>query len=195
MPNAALLVIDFINDIVDENGKIPSCALFVKENNIIQKTNIAIKTARELGMLIIFIKVGFSPEYYELPKKSPVFGGAISKGALKLGEWGTTFHDDLDYKTSDATIIKPRISPFYATQLEAYLHAENVNTIFVSGVSTNNAVQAVARDAHDRDYRVIILEDACGAKNKEYHVNTLTLLKDFSTVIPVAGMKDFLQEQ
>jgi ureidoacrylate peracid hydrolase len=189
MTNAALLAIDFINDIVNEKGKIPSCATFVKEHNVIQSANTAIQAAREIGMKIIFIKVGFSSEYHELPKNSPVFGGAAAKEALKLGDWGTEFHQDLNYHPSDATIIKPRISPFYATQLEAFLHAANIETLFIAGVSTNNAVQATARDAHDRDYRVIILEDACGAKNKETHENTLMLLKDFAVISSVSEIR------
>lgn len=192
MSNATLLVIDFINDIVNEKGKIPSCAAFVKENNIIQNANTAIKFARENGINPIFIKVGFESGYHELPKNSPVFGGAGKKDALKLGEWGTEFHEDLNYASTDSVIVKPRISPFYATQLEAFLRAAHIDTIFISGVSTNNAVQAAARDAHDRDYRVVILENACGAKNKEIHDNTLGLLKDFSTVCLVDDMKSFL---
>lgn len=192
MSNAILLVIDFINDIVNEKGKIPSCAAFVKENNVIENTNAAINIAREKGITPLFIKVGFSAGYLELPKKSPVFGGAAGKEALKLGEWGTEFHPLLDYQPRDPEIVKPRISPFYATQLEAFLRAENIDTIFITGVSTNNAVQATARDAHDRDYRVIILENACGAKNKEIHENTLALLKDFSTVCSVSEMIKFL---
>ncbi len=193
MTKAALLVIDFINDIVNEKGKIPSCAAYVKENNVIQHANTAIKTAREMDMSVLFVKVGFSPEYYELPKKSPVFGGAAGKGALKLGEWGTAFHDELHYQASDAVIVKPRVSPFYATQLDAFLRAANCDTIFVAGVSTNNAVQAVARDGHDRDYRMIVLQDACGAKNKETHDNTLTLLKDFSSIHSASEIKSLLQ--
>jgi nicotinamidase-related amidase len=53
-------------------------------------------------------------------------------------------------------------------------------------------VQAAARDAHDRDYRVVILEDACGAKNQQIHENTLALLKDFSEIVKVEKIKDYL---
>src|SRR5690348_8756188 len=108
-----LLVIDFINEIVHEKGKSPSCANYVKEHNVIQKANQAIQMARDHGMLVLFVKVGFSPEYYELPRSSPMFGKALEKNAFKLGEWGTEFHELLDYKKSDATLIKPRVSVFY----------------------------------------------------------------------------------
>src|SRR5689334_21718484 len=118
-----LLVMDFINEIVHEKGKAPSCAAYVKEHNVIAKANQAIQIARDKAGLIIFVKVGFSPEYYELPKTSPIFSGAQAKNAFKIGEWGTEFHEALDYKKSDAMLIKPRVSAFYATPLEAILRA------------------------------------------------------------------------
>jgi nicotinamidase-related amidase len=186
---ACLLVIDYINEITHAKGKAPSCAAFVKDYQVIEKTNAAIEFARKHSMLIIFVKIGFSGNYYEIPSQSPVFSGAPSKDAFKLNEWGTEFNEDLNYKLTDAVIIKPRVSPFYATALEAYLRGQKIDTLIICGVSTNNAVQAAARDAHDRDYRVIILEDACGAKNLQTHENTLALLKDFSEVIKVEELK------
>ncbi len=186
---ACLLVIDFINEIIHENGKAPSCHDYVKEHHVLKQANAAIKLARDAAIPIIFVTVGFSSEYYETPKTSPVFSGAPGKGAFKLGEWGTAFHDDLDYKKFDAVVTKPRVSPFYATALEAFLRAQQIDTVILSGVSTNNAIQAAARDAHDRDYKVIILEDACGAKNRQTHENTLALVKDFSEVIRVKDLE------
>lgn len=192
--NSCLLVIDFINEIVNEKGKAPSCANYVKEHNIIQKANSAIQLARDFSSLILFVKVAFSPEYYELPSNSPVFSGAKAKDAFKIGEWGTEFHELLDYQQSDAMLVKTRVSSFYATPLEAFLRAKRIDTLFLAGVSTNNAIQATARDAHDRDYRVIILEDACGAKDKQHHENTLTLLKDVSIITSVDQMTSYFSK-
>lgn len=53
----------------------------------------------------------------------------------------------------DAVVVKHRISPFYATGLEAVLRAQRVERLVIAGVSSTWAVQAAARDAHDRDYR------------------------------------------
>jgi ureidoacrylate peracid hydrolase len=185
MTRPCLLVIDFINDIVHEQGKAPSCAAYVKEHGMIEKTNAMIKLARERSWLILFVKVAFQPGYAEIPANSPVFRAAPTKGAFQLGEWGTEFHANLDYRTGDPIIVKPRISPFYATPLEAFLRAQHIDTLLVSGVSTNNAVQATARDGHDRDYRIIILKDACGAANSTIHDNTLNLLEPLSIVTTV----------
>ncbi len=185
MGKPCLLVIDFINDIVHEKGKAPSCAGFVQEHDVLAKANAAIKIAREHDWLIIFVKVAFSQNYLEIPSHSPVFRSAPTKGAFKLGDWGTEFHSGLEYQSTDPVIVKPRVSAFYATPLEAYLRAQQIDTLIISGVSTNNAVQATARDGHDRDYRIIILKDACGAMNQQIHDNTLGLLEHLATVTTV----------
>lgn len=192
MSKPCVIVIDFINDIVDEQGKTPNCAAYVKEQGIIEKGNALIQLAREQAWLLIFVKVGFNPGYLETPKNSPVFRGAPAKGALKLGEWGTEFHSQLDYRQGDPVIIKPRVSVFYCTPLEAYLRAQHIDTLILSGVSTNNAIQATARDGHDRDYQIVVASDACGAINSQIHNNTLGLLEHFTTVIPVEAVREFL---
>ncbi len=192
MLRPCLIVIDFINDIVDEQGKTPNCAAYVQEQGIIEKANILIKLAREQGWLLIFVKVGFNPGYLETPKNSPIFGGAPGKGALKLGEWGTEFHSQLDYRQGDTVIVKPRVSVFYCTPLEAYLRAQHIDTLVLCGVSTNNAIQATARDGHDRDYQIIVARDACGAVNSLTHNNTLGLLEHFTTILPAEAVDKFL---
>lgn len=189
MTKPCLLVIDFINDIVHEQGKAPSCAAYVKEHVVIAKANAAIEIARKHDWLILFVKVAFNAGYLEIPGDSPVFRSAPGKGAFKLGEWGTEFHADLTYQPADPVIIKPRVSAFYATALEAYLRAQKIDTLIISGVSTNNAVQATARDGHDRDYRIIILKDACGAINQSMQENTLNLLEYLTTVTIVADLE------
>ncbi len=193
MSKPCLLVIDFINDIVHEKGKTPSCAGYVKEHGVIEKANAMIKIAREHSWLILFVKVAFNPGYLELPKQSPVFGGALQKGAFKLGEWGAEFHEALDYRPGDPVIVKPRVSVFYATPLETYLHAQKIDTLIIAGVSTNNAVQATARDGHDRDYRIMVLKDACGAMNSEIHNMSLTLLGHLSTIVTVDTVESSLE--
>ncbi len=193
MTKPCLLVIDFINDIVHEQGKAATCAGYVKEHGVIEKVNAMLKIARERSWLILFVKVAFNPGYPEISVNSPVFCAAPTKGAFKLGEWGTEFHAELDFRAAiDPVIVKPRVSVFYATPLEAYLHPHKIDTLVIAGVSTNNAVQATARDGHDRDYRIVVLKDACGAVNAQIHNNTLSLLEHLTTISSVDKILDDL---
>ena len=185
MMKKALLVIDFINDIVHPDGKIPSCALHAQEQNAITHANQALAYARKNDWIVILVKVGFESHYYAQPKNSPIFGLANQYQALQLGGFGTDLHEDLDVQTSDFIIEKPRISPFYGTPLEAVLRANHIDHLYLTGVSTTLAIQSTTRDAHDRDYQVTIIEDACAADSQQTHQQSIELLSRLAEVISV----------
>ncbi|VXA77213.1 MULTISPECIES: cysteine hydrolase family protein [Aeromonas] len=187
--NQALLVIDFINDIVHPQGKLASCAAHSEEQQAIHHANQAISYARERGWKVIFVKIGFEPHYHAQPKHSPMFGKAHQYKALMLGSIGTDFHEALDVDTtSDIIISKPRVNPFYATSLEAVLRANNVSHLWICGVSTEWAIQSAVRDAHDRDYEVTVLEDACAAGNASQHQHSITMLSRIARIMTVEEM-------
>lgn len=180
----ALILIDFINEIVDEKGKFAGKGYpaFVKANNVLENVNAAIAKARAKDIPVIFVRVGFSPDYREWPESSPLFGAAKKFGALQLGTWATEIHSSLDKTDTDFLVTKHRVSAFYATSLEAVLRTLKVDTILLGGVATDLAVQSAVREAHDRDYRVVVLEDLCGAGSEEDHVQALRLLAKVATV-------------
>lgn len=178
----ALLVLDFINDIVHPDGKIASSAGFIQEHHVIHHANAAIAFARKNKILCAFIKVGFSTDYQECPAESPIFGRVKQLQALQLNTWGTEFHAAIEITPKDLVIIKHRVSAFYATSLEAFLRANHISNLLIAGVSTDMAVQTTAREAHDRDYAVTIVADACGAASLEVHENTLKLLQRITVI-------------
>lgn len=179
----ALLVIDFINDICHPDGKIPSSAAHTQEQHAIENANKALSYARDHGWLTILVKVGFESNYHAQPKESPIFGKANEFKALELDSFGTEFHQDLDVQPTDFIIEKPRVSPFYGTPLEPVLRANKVDELYVSGVSTAWAIQAVTRDAHDRDYKVTIIEDACAAADQEEHMTSIEMLSRIANIV------------
>lgn len=185
----AFIALDYIIDITHPEGKIARSAGQVSSRNVIAKANEALAFARSRDWLVVLVKVGFSPEYREQPKASPMFGRAHEFGALKLGERGTEFHPDLDVAPSDLVIVKPRISAFYGTPLEAALRANRIERVVIAGVSTTWAVQATAREAHDRDYEVFILEDACAAADETDHENSISVLKHIAHIIDLPELK------
>lgn len=181
---AIYLVLDMQNDLVNAdgvNGKSPLGAQ-VQQRGVIAKTAQAIAKARAAGVSVAFVRVGFSPNYNECPSGSPVFSGAAKAGLFKLGSWGTEIHPALAPRADEAIITKHRVSPFYSTGLEALLRAQRVQRIFCSGVSTQAVVQATVRDAHDRDFEVILIEDCCAAHSEEEHRNSIQSLGRFCSV-------------
>ena len=185
----ALLVIDFINDIVNLESKIANNAKYVADHRVIQHANQAIAIARELKIPIIFVKVGFEKGYPECPPNSPVFSAAKLHGVFQLGTWSTDYHPDLDFRTDDISITKNRVSVFYSTNLEVILHAQDIDTLILTGVSSAMAIDHTARDAHDRDYNVIVLADACGAPDQARQDAAMLLLQHIGQVIKVSELK------
>lgn len=183
----ALIALDFINDIVHPDSPMAGAAAQVAERGVIENANTAIAHARANQWLVVQVKVGFGPGYAECPKHSPLFGAAKDNGVLQLGTWGTEFHEALDSVPANPerefTVEKPRVNAFYATPLEALLRANAVDTLFLCGVSTSWAVQSTARDGHDRDYRIRIIEDACATDDIEDHNASIRQLSRISEIV------------
>lgn len=181
---SALVLIDFINEIVHEDGKLASKGYsdFVKNNNVFQNLSLAIEKARENNFFIVHVRVGFSENYLEQPKSSPLFGKAHEFQALKLNSWATEFHEQIDVDKNDIVVTKHRVNALHATPLNLILRNNEVDSILVAGVATDLAVSSLVRDAHDRDYQVTILEDCCAAANKEDHEAALLSLKKISRI-------------
>ncbi|MEO1016377.1 MAG: isochorismatase family cysteine hydrolase [Pseudomonadota bacterium] len=184
----ALLVVDFINDIVHQDGKIAAAAREVAERDVIAAANHAIAHARAANWLPVFVKVGFEPSYASQPKSSPIFGRAQEIGALQLDGWGTAFHKDLTVLEDDLVLTKPRVSSFYGTRLEAVLRANAIEHLILAGVSTAWAIQSTAREGHDRDYQITILQDACAAATQDEHQQSLQTMSRIARITEVAGL-------
>jgi nicotinamidase-related amidase len=181
MSHSIYLVLDMMNDLVHAdgaNGQAPY-GVQARERDIVVHTRHAIDKARAAGVRVGFVRVGFSSDYRECPPNSPIFSGARRNGLFQLGSWGTQTHPELGQRAEDIDIVKHRVSPFYATSLEAVLRAQGVQRIYCSGISTNAVVQATVREGHDRDYEIVVLEDACCALSAEEHEGAIRGLQRF----------------
>ena len=184
--NRALIVLDLINGITESDHFKP----YITQHKIIQKVNQLIAHARKNKQLIIFVKIGFSDVYAELGHRSPLFIHNKPNNYLKLSESSTEFHPELDYRSDDIVVIKHRVNAFYSTSLEAILNANEIDHLILCGVSTNLAVEGTARDAHDRNYKVTIVKDACAAnseENQEKSISILSMITEVKTVSEVCG--------
>jgi nicotinamidase-related amidase len=178
------LILDMQNDLVHAdgpNGKSPMGEQ-VRARKVVENTAAALKKARDAGIAVGFVRVGFIEGYPEVPKNSPVFSGAPKAGMFQLGKWGTQIHEALEQRVGDVQVVKNRVSPFYSTNLMAQLSAQGITRIYCSGVSTQAVVQATVRDGHDRDFEMIVLEDACCAHSEQEHANSMGSIARFCKV-------------
>mgnify|MGYP000253432951 CR=1 FL=1 len=184
--NKALLVIDYINEIVAPEGKLAAkgYAAFIKEHNTYSKLNKVIASFKDTGSPVIFIGVSFAIDYANQPKSSPLFGKAHDLGILAENTWSTQIYESIAYdKAGDTRLTKTRVSAFHNTELLTILRTNNITDVYLAGVATDLAVLSTALDAHDHDFTVFIVADACAAASNDDHNNALRTLKKVAGII------------
>lgn len=178
----AIITLDLINEICHTKGKLAKYADRIANKQIIGQINRLIDWGRQQPYLICHIRVGFSPHYKDASSISPLFSAAQKNRALTLNEWGTEFCQTLNRQADDVCITKHRVSAFYGTDLELILRANRIEHLILVGVATNNAVELTAREAHDRDYRVTVVADACETDSDPSQAASLTFLSRIATI-------------
>jgi nicotinamidase-related amidase len=81
----------------------------------------------------------------------------------------TQIHADVAPEQGDIVVRKTRVGPFGSTDLHEQLRARGIDTLVLAGISTSGVVLSTVRDAHDRDYRLIVLADLCADRDPEVH--------------------------
>jgi nicotinamidase-related amidase len=190
-PSRALVLIDFINDIVHPDGKLAGRGYseFLARHGTLDRVARLLAHARATDIFPIHVRIGFSPDYKEQPLGSPLFGNAGKLGALKLGAWGTEFHEQAAPIDGEAVIVKHRVNAFVGTSLDVLLRARAVKDVVVVGCSTDVGVQTTARMAHDLDYACTVIGDCCAAPKDEDHDPTLRML---AKVARVTALDEFV---
>jgi nicotinamidase-related amidase len=89
--------------------------------------------------------------------KMPVIGGEKSSGVIP----------ELDPRPNDYYIPKYRWSAFHQTYLDLALRSRGIDTIIVSGGSTDVGVTSTVYSGRDLDYNMIVVRDACGTSHDQ----------------------------
>jgi nicotinamidase-related amidase len=183
----ALLAMDFQNDLVDENGafKDMGFAQMAKQAGVLEKTRRLLDAARGAGLKIIYATVAFRLGHPELPPGST---SQLAHGAKELnfaveGSWGAAVHPTVAPKEGDLIVTKKGVSAFANSDLQAVLWASRIDTLLLMGVATNFVVEGTAREAVDRGYNVVVVQDCCSAMNQEAHEMSLKNALPFLAVI------------
>ncbi len=94
----------------------------------------------------------------------------------------------LEVKAEDDRIIKKRYSAFIrgSSPIEELLNRHGIDTILMTGVSTNVCCESSARDAMMLDFKVAMVSDACAASSDAFHQASLTsFYRSFGDVLTV----------
>ena len=149
----------------------------IAETGAIPKVAQLFRTVRSLGCRVIHINICNPPN---ILVNNPIFQHAKQTGALPCGSDEVRELEELS-DPSDVSLDHHRVSAFADTDLEAILKKENVNTVAVTGIATNVAVESTARQAIDLGFYVVVLEDCCIAGSVERHRASIENLRVLAT--------------
>jgi ureidoacrylate peracid hydrolase len=150
----ALAVVDMQNDFL-----LPESPLAARGGlALLPRINRLIAAARGSGALVLFTATTNRPGQ-DRGRMADLFPAGPHGPLLADGTPGWQLHPDVDRRPEEPLIPKPRYSAFWGTGLDDLLRARSIDALILAGVWTNCCVEATARDAFFRDYRVVCVAD------------------------------------
>src|SRR5262245_31941612 len=184
--SCALLIIDMQRDFVDSGGFGEALGNDVSLlRKAIAPTTAVLDAARKRGLLVVHTREGQRPDLAGLPPSKKLRGrlkaGIGDPGPmgriLVRGEYGHDIIDGLKPAPGEPVVDKPGKGAFYATDLDAMLHNRGIQQLVVCGVTTEVCVNTTVREANDRGYDCLVLEDCVGSYFPEFQVAALAMIK------------------
>ncbi len=133
--------------------------------------------ARMHGLHIIHTQEAHDPQLADCPPSKKARGG-LKCGigdtgplgrVLVIGEAGADFVPELKPEPGDTVLRKPGKGAFHATGLDALLHARGITHLLIGGVTTEVCVQTTMREANDRGYECLLVQDCAASYFPHFH--------------------------
>ncbi len=184
--SCALVIIDMQRDFVDPGGFGEALGNDVSLlRKTIKPTQKVLEAARKKKMLVIHTREGHRPDLSDLPRSKKLRGrlkaGIGDKGPmgriLVRGEYGHDIVDELKPAPGEPVVDKPGKGAFYATDLDSMLHNRGIRSLVVCGVTTEVCVNTTVREANDRGYDCLVLEDCVGSYFPAFQKAALEMIK------------------
>ena len=183
---AALLIIDMQRDFLEPGGFGAVLGNDVARlRGAIAPTRAVLEAARAAAMLVIHTREGHRPDLADLPPAKRRRGN-LPIGIGDPGPMGRILvrreprHDivpELAPIAGEPVIDKPGKGAFHATDLEAILRGRAIAHLIVCAVTTEVCVNTAVREANDRGFDCLVLEDCTGSYFPEFHAAGLAMIR------------------
>ena len=185
LAHCALLIIDMQRDFIEPGGFGASLGNDVTRLQAIVPTCAALLAAwRRAGGLVVHTREGHAPDLHDCPPSKRNRGaprlrigdvGAMGR-VLVIGQPGHAIIPALAPLAGERVIDKPGKGAFYATPLQAELQRRGITQLVLMGVTTEVCVQTTMREANDRGYDCLLVEDGTASYFPDFKAATLAML-------------------
>ncbi len=182
----ALIIIDMQRDFMEPGGFGDALGNDVMRLQAIVPTlKRLLDTARAMNLLIVHTTESHQPDLSDCPVAKLKRGHAKLKigdpgpmgRILVLGEPGNAIIPELAAKPNEVVLAKPGKGAFYHTPLEQILQEHDITHLLITGVTTEVCVQTTMREANDRGYECLLVEDCTESYFPEFKQATLEMVR------------------
>ena len=153
----ALLLIDLQNAIVGMNTAPHSAAQVVANSKKLAEG------FRAAGASVIYVNVDFNG-FLKLPADQP-----FDMGDKPIPPVASQIAPSAGFQPGDILVTKRHWGAFAGTDLEQQLKTRGVDTVVLTGISTNHGVESTARQGTGLGFGFVVVEDACSGQDGEQH--------------------------